>query len=268
MMGPDYQRPPIESPANFRDQTPTQDTQSIADLPRWNLFQDPVLVRLVGEAVQNNRDLRGAVARWRRPAPWLGSRRRRSIPALTANAGASYGRGQRSSSPPTTPPPVRCSRSDAQMSCGRIEHSGGGSPPGHGEAAVAEYLASEQGRRAATVSLVAEVATAYVELRQLDAQLAISRRTVKNYQRTLQLCEDQPPRRRGNRLPVTTGRAQVNEAEATAQDAERLIVRTGEPHLLLLGRPPDPVGRGPETCSAPAPAPSLPGSLDVARAPA
>ena len=111
---------------------------------------------------------------------------------------------------------------------------------------MAEYLASEEGRRAATVSLVADVAAAYVELRQLDAQLEISRRTVKNYQRTLQLYEDQLHGGAGNRLPVTTGRAQVNEAEATAEDVDRLIVRQENLISLLLGRPPGPVGRGPE----------------------
>jgi outer membrane protein, multidrug efflux system len=242
MMGPDYQRPPIEPPANFRDQAPTQDTRSIADLPWWNLFQDPVLVQLIGEAVQNNRDLRGAVARVAQARALARVQKAQIYPALSANAGASYGRGNLTL-PTENPTTSALFEVDAQMSWeidiwGRIRRGS--------EAAVAEYLASEQGRRAATVSLVADVAAAYVELRQLDAQLEISRRTVKNYQRTLQLYEDQLHGGAGNKLPVTTGRAQVYEAEATAEDVDRLIVRQENLISLLLGRPPGPIGRGPD----------------------
>jgi len=242
LMGPDYQRPPIQSPANFRDQTPTQDTQSIADLPWWNVFQDPVLVQLVGEAVQNNRDLRGAVARVAQARALARVQKAQILPALTANAGASYGRGSLQF-PTESPTTGAVFEVDAQMSWeidvwGRIRRGT--------EAAVAEYLATEQGRRAATVSLVADVAVAYVELRQLDAQLDVSRRTVKNYQRTLQLFQDQLHGGAGSRLPVTTGQAQVNDAEAVAQNVERLIVRQENLLSLLLGRPPGPIARGPE----------------------
>jgi multidrug efflux system outer membrane protein len=111
------------------------------------------------------------------------------------------------------------------------------------EASVADFLATEEGRRAATVSLVADLATAYVQLRQLDAQLDVARRTVGNYQRTLQLYTDRLQGGAGNKLPVTTGRAQVNDAQAVALDTERLIVRQENLLSLLLGRMPGPITR-------------------------
>ena len=142
--------------------------------------------------------------------------------------------------PPRTPSRRALFSVDAQVSWevdvwGRIRRGT--------EAAVAEYLASEQGRRAATVSLVADVASAYVQLRQLDAQLDVAQRTVKNYQRTLQLYTDRLSGGTGNKLQVSTGKAQVNDAQAVALDTERLIVRQENLLSLLLGRVPGPIPR-------------------------
>src|SRR5215472_4251246 len=241
-MGPDYQRPVVPTPATYRDAPPTQDTTTIADLPWWQVFKDPELVSLIGEAALNNRDLRVAIARVEQARALARVQKAQILPAIGANAAAGYGRGNLSL-PTENPQNAAYFALDAQMSWeidvwGRIRRGT--------EAAVAEYLATEQGRRAATVSLVADVAVAYVELRQLDAQLDVSRRTVKNYQRTLQLFQDQLHGGAGSRLPVTTGQAQVNDAEAVAQNVERLIVRQENLLSLLLGRPPGPIARGPE----------------------
>ena len=239
LMGPDYQRPVVPTPANYRDQAPTQDTSTFADLPWWQVFQDPELAGLIGEAVQNNRDLRAAVARVEQARALARIQKAQILPAVTANAGASYGRG--SLTLPTEDPKTGAAfEVDAQLSWeidvwGRIRRGT--------EAAVAQYLATEQGRRAATVTLVAEVASAYVQLRQLDAQLDVARRTVQNYQRTLQLYTDRLSGGAGSKLPVTTGRAQVNDAEAVARDTQRLIVRQENLLSLLLGRPPGPIAR-------------------------
>ncbi len=63
LMGPDYQRPVVPTPAEYRDAPPGQDATTIAELPWWSVFKDPELLNLIGEAVQNNRDLRVAIAR-------------------------------------------------------------------------------------------------------------------------------------------------------------------------------------------------------------
>ena len=60
-IGPNYERPELPAPPAFRDQA--EATESIADLPWWEVFRDEVLVALVGEALENNRDLAVAVAR-------------------------------------------------------------------------------------------------------------------------------------------------------------------------------------------------------------
>jgi multidrug efflux system outer membrane protein len=259
-MGPDYQRPVVPTPAAYRDQAPTQDTATIADLPWWTVFQDPELQALLGEAVENNRDLRAAVARVEQARALARIQKAQILPAVDVNAAASYGRRGGLVTPTEDPKLGSAFEIDAGLSWeidiwGRIRRGT--------EAAVAEFLASEEGRRAATVSLVADVAAAYVQLRQLDAQLDVAKRTVTNYERTLQLYVDRLQGGAGNKLPVTTGRAQLREAQAVALDTERLIVRQENLLSLLLGRVPGPIPRSktpPALRTGPVPA-GLPSTL-------
>ncbi len=239
LVGPDYRRPVLPTPALYRDQPPTADNATIADLPWWAVFQDPDLVQLIREAIQNNRDLRATVARVEQARALARISKAQLLPAVAANAGASYGRGS------LILPSEVSGRSavfevDAQLSWeidvwGRLRRGS--------EAAVADFLSTEEGRRAATLSLVADVAAAYVQLRQLDVQLDVARRTIQNYQRTLQLYQDRLHGGAGNKLPVTIGQAQLNDAQAVLRDTERLIVRQENLLSLLLGRPSGPITR-------------------------
>lgn len=239
LLGPSYERPVVPTPASYRSQTPTQDAATIADLPWWTVFKDPELVSFIGEAVENNRDLRAAVARMEQARALARVQKAQILPALGADAAAGYGRGS-ILAPSESPASGARFALDATFSWeidvwGRIRRGT--------EAAVAQYLATEEGVRAATVSLVADVALAYIQLRQLDAQLDVAQRTVVNYQRTLQLYEDRLQGGAGNKLPVSTGRAQVNGAEAVRRDIERLLTRQENLLSVLLGRPPGPITR-------------------------
>jgi multidrug efflux system outer membrane protein len=239
LVGPNYERPLVVTPPNYRDQAPTRDPASIADLPWWQVFKDPELVAFIGEALQNNRDLRTTMAVVEQARALARVQKAQIYPALGADGAAGYQRGN-IILPTENPTGQAVYTLDATFSWeldiwGRIRRGT--------EAAVAQYLATEEGYRAATVSLVADVALAYIQLRQLDAQLDVARRTVVNYQRTLQLYEDRLAGGAGNRLTVTTGRALVYGAEATRRDFQRLIVRQENLLSLLLGRPPGPITR-------------------------
>ena len=185
LVGPNYERPLVVTPPNYRDQAPTRDPASIADLPWWQVFQDPELVAFIGRgAPEQPRPPRDDGAWWSRPGRWPGCRRRRFYPALGAGAVGCVRAGLHPGRPTEAPNSGATFVLDATFSWeldvwGRIRRGT--------EAAVAQYLATEEGYRAATVSLVADVALAYVQLRQLDAQLDVAQRTVVNYQRTLQL---------------------------------------------------------------------------------
>ena len=73
-VGPDYKRPAVQAPENFRF-TDNQTTNSLGDLPWWQVFKDPVLQGLIATAVTNNYNLQaGRRPQWNRPATrplWL-----------------------------------------------------------------------------------------------------------------------------------------------------------------------------------------------------
>ena len=60
-VGPDYEQPDVSEFEQFREPTPAG--ESIANLNWWELFEDPVLRDLIGEAIDGNRDIRVALAR-------------------------------------------------------------------------------------------------------------------------------------------------------------------------------------------------------------
>src|SRR5262245_36279004 len=92
-MGPDYQRPVVPTRAQYGEAPPTQDAATIAHLPWWNVFKDQELLSLIGEAVQNNRDLRTAIARVEQARALARVQKAQILPAIGANAAAGYGRG-------------------------------------------------------------------------------------------------------------------------------------------------------------------------------
>jgi outer membrane protein, multidrug efflux system len=132
------------------------------------------------------------------------------------------------------------------------------------EAAKAQYLASEEGQRAVRLALASEVASAYFDLRELDAELDIAKRTVAAFQDTFDLFDKRL--KGGTASGVETSRAEALLANAAAQipQLERQIIATENEINLLLGHQPGPVRRGQTLAEQPFPAsvpPGLPASI-------
>src|SRR5262244_1263722 len=89
MVGPDYSRPPVIVPDNYRFTVEPATAESIADLPWFDVFRDPVLQQLVQKALQNNYDLRIAAARVDEARAQIGVARSFLFPQLNFNAGGS-----------------------------------------------------------------------------------------------------------------------------------------------------------------------------------
>jgi outer membrane protein, multidrug efflux system len=267
-VGPDYQRPQVKMTDAYRDQVKPQDARSFADLPWWAVFDDEVLKNLIIEALQNNYDMRIAAARVEQARAQAGISAAQAYPAVGAGLGANYSRGSflPGQSTPTfgtlTPQPRSAQFNVSVGFTWEIDFWGKfrrGT-----EAAVAQFLASEDGRRGVIVSLIAQVAGSYVLLRQLDAQLEIAKATTKNYEKTLELYTARLEGGTGSRLEVATGQAQVNDAAATALDLQRQITDQENQISYLLGRPPGPIPRGKtltEFSYPPEIPPGLPSSL-------
>ncbi len=111
------------------------------------------------------------------------------------------------------------------------------------EAARANFMASQDGRRAVTISVVSAVAAAYFELLELDDQLAIAQRTRVSYERTLKLFTDQHAAGLASKLEVSRAELALRSVTATIPEIERQIALKENEINTLLGRNPGPVER-------------------------
>jgi hypothetical protein len=176
MVGPDYVRPPIDTPTAWR--LSDQDARDLANTAWWEQFGDPVLNELVSAALLANKDLLIASARIEEFAGQYGFVRS----ALFPQVGAGYEVSRQKGVAPGASTSSTYNNYQAVLNAsweidiwGRIRRQT--------EAARAQLLASEDGRRAVILSLVGSVAGAYVNLRDLDRQLEIARATAKKSRR-------------------------------------------------------------------------------------
>jgi len=240
-VGPNYKRPPVEAPELFRGQTapPPEASASLGDERWWQVFQDGALQQLIRTALANNDDARLAAARILEAQAQLGITRADQFPSASAGVDAL---GQRPAAALGFP----------SRNIGAIEVQGSaswqldfwGRYRRATEAARAQLVATEWGRRAVMTTLVSQVSSAYFGLRALDLELDISRRTLTSRQQSLQLTQ---ARERGG----VTSLVDVRQAEqlvysATGEIAtlEREIEQQENFISNLLGGNPGPIARG------------------------
>ena len=111
------------------------------------------------------------------------------------------------------------------------------------EAARANFMASQEGRRTVMISLVSGVARAYFELLELDDQLAIARRTRNSYERTFKLFDDQHAAGLASNLELSRAKLALRTVSANIPEIERQIALKENEINTLLGRNPGPVPR-------------------------
>jgi outer membrane protein, multidrug efflux system len=232
-LGPKYKRPAFQPPANFYTEEQSKQL-SIADMAWWDLFKDPVLQSLVKEALQNNYDLQLAVAQVEQQRALLGVTRSQYYPQVGYDTNIS---GQQS---PTIPNHTYYSYSFTSFweidLFGRIRKMT--------EAQRAVYFASEEARRDVRLLIMSQVAQGYFQLRALDAQLEISRRTVKSFQDTLDIFQHRLEGGYASGLETSRAQAALSNVAATIPDLQSQIVAQENALDLLLGRNPGPIARG------------------------
>ena len=244
-VGPNYRRPEVIVPADWRNAPEQRD--SLGDLGWWGIFQDPALHELLSTAVVANRDVQVAVARVLESRAQLGVARAAQFPQVNAGASYQYTRpnsengpflnGSRGRSPFTG--------DDFETSVdlafeldlwGRLRRAT--------EAARAELLAREENRRAVLITLVSDVARTYFDLLELDQELEIARRTLQTREESLQLQRRRFQQGLSTQLDVDRADAEAAVAAATVPDLERRIAQNENALSVLLGRNPGPIARG------------------------
>lgn len=115
------------------------------------------------------------------------------------------------------------------------------------EAARADYLASEEGQRALMLSLLRQVADSYLQLLQLDEQLAIVQKSVESYSESLRLFDEQLEGQVGDRLQVASAKAALASSQAQIPAIQVQIANLENAVSVLAGRAPRHIRRSGST---------------------
>jgi multidrug efflux system outer membrane protein len=265
-LGPDYQRPALPVPTQHRDAEPPapgREAASLADIQWFALFQDERLQALVRTALENNYDVRIAVARVLEAAAQLGVTRSFLLPTVDGTAAVSR---ERVSQELSVPLPAGVSPEGNTFSLGLAltwEVDIWGRIRRQTESARADLFAAEWAQRAVLVTVISQVASAYFTLRELDDELAIAQRTLASRQKSLNLTQLRLERGVSTRLDVTQAQTLLYTAAVTIPQVERQIVQTENAIRLLLAQPPGDILRGRTLTEQPIP-PEIPAGLPAA----
>ncbi|MGE0356125.1 MAG: efflux transporter outer membrane subunit [Burkholderiales bacterium] len=232
-IGPDYQRPGMELPASLV----AEGAAVPAAQDWWTLFRDPVLDRLVAEALAANRDLAAAAARIeqaRAQATIAGADR---FPAAGVEVQRSRDRSSQLGAFPLPPNAIETNtnRAVARFSW---ELDFWGKYRRANEAAQADLLAAQAGRDAVRASLVADVARAHFALQALDESLEIADRTRDGRRIALGLLRLRHEAGVLSELELRQYEAEVRAAEALVPALRRDRTRQEGALAVLLGRSP------------------------------
>jgi multidrug efflux system outer membrane protein len=258
LVGPKYQRPAVDVPQEYRAPAPQQAAQasSLGNEQWWQVYQDPVLTQLIHTAIAQNYDVRIAAARVLEAQAQVGITRANQLPSASVGADVF---SEQNAKVTRLFPPYQVNGGELSLSViwnldfwGKYRRQT--------EAARAQLLATEWGQRAVISSLVANVATAYFQLRALDSELEISQRTLGSRQQSLQLTHTLESHGGASGLDVSQAEQLVYTASETIPDLERQIEQQENLLSILLGENPQSVPRGRALTEEPAPA-SVPAGL-------
>jgi multidrug efflux system outer membrane protein len=260
-VGPNYKRPTIAVPQDFRGASGESTGASLADRKWAELFGDETLNKLIATALEGNFDLRAAAERVQQSRAQLGITRANQYPFLDVQAQFNGTRNSSLGSFRFVPEGTNLSASYTQVGAvlsweldvwGRLRRLT--------EAARAQYFATEEGRRAVIVSLIADVTTAYFQLLELEMERDISGKTRDTALDSLRLVELRRERGAASGLDVRQAEQLQFTAGAQMEAVERGIGQTEDLLSLLLGQAPSSQPRGVRLDEVPVP-PDIPAGL-------
>jgi multidrug efflux system outer membrane protein len=244
--GPVYQRPVVQAPPTFRGQA-AADSISLADQAWWNIYSDPLLEALIKEALKNNYNLRTAIARTQEAHAYAGVVRSAYYPSLDYHFGVQRDLGTYRFIPALNLPAAGASTQNLYVGglttaweidlWGRVRNATA--------AANATYLGTEEVRRGIMLSLVSDVAAAYLELVELDRRLYLAHQSRDAFQATYKLFSERFGAGIASKLQVTRAESALAAAEGTIVDIERQIAEREDQICVLVGRNPGPIQRSP-----------------------
>jgi multidrug efflux system outer membrane protein len=245
MVGPDYQRPSVDTPQNFRFED--KGAKDLINTFWWEQFNDPVLNDLIRIALEENKDVKIAAARVDQFLGQYGTTRAELFPQV--GIGASVGRQRASQS--TGPIPLEQSPGvnpnydiyEGYLSAsweidlwGKLRRAT--------EAARSNLLSTEEARQSVIMTLVTAVANSYVNLRDLDKQLVLTKDTAQGYKESYDLFSLRYKYGFVSEIEVKQAAAQYEQAMANIPVLQKAISQQENALSVLLGRNPGRIPRG------------------------
>ena len=239
-VGPNYKRPPVNSPATFRGENQAANI-SFADFGWWQVYQDTNLQALIREAFTNNYDLRISVTRVEQARAAAMQARSHFVPNIDYNGVVSQGRNDLFGE--TFPNNGATGGSAAATLNAFWEVDLWGRVRRLNESARAQFLASEDARRGVRLTLLSDVATAYFQLMDLDVELEIASRTTNSFAESLRIFSQRMEGGTASALETSRAEAALADASAAMPAILEQIAITENQLAILLGRNPGPIAR-------------------------
>ena len=245
LVGPDYQRPQIDTPQTWRVED--KNVQAITNTAWWEQYNDPVLNELVQSALQDNKDVKIAAARIEQFLGLYTTTRAALFPQVGASTSASRQRVSEIAGPaplknePNTFPTFN--NFELFLSAtweidlwGKLRRAT--------EAARANMLSTDEARKSVILTLVTSVTNSYINLRDLDKQLEVTRETAKSYGDIYDIFKLRFDYGYVSAMELSSAKAQYDEAMANIPFFEKAIAQQENGLSVLLGRNPESIPRG------------------------
>jgi outer membrane protein, multidrug efflux system len=233
-VGPNYKKPETPVAATFAAAEPAVYTSEQAQVQFWKQFSDDTLDKLVDDALNANHDLRIAVGHLAEAR----AARHQSLYDLGPTVTAGGGHTTQKVPEVQSGLPFTASFYDVGFDAtweldlfGRVRREV--------EASGAQLQGAEAGLRDAQVSVIAEVARTYFELRGQQEQLAVAKRNVENETASFQLTDARLKAGRGTELDTSRAKAQLSTTLSTIDPLEAAVSRSIHRLSVLTGRDPN-----------------------------
>lgn len=235
-VGPDYQRPQSVAPAKWSTSLSGNLSSAATDAIRfenwWTVFNDPVLSDLIGQARAGNPDMHQAQARVREARAQRGIARAGLFPSMEANASASRSKSSEEAGSGMT------GNSYAAGFDASWELDVFGGKRRALESSTATWQAAEESLRDVQVSLLAEVALNYVDLRSYQDLLAITESNVTTRSETHDLARWRHEAGLTTQLDVDQAKLSLEQARAQLPTLRTNLEQVKNRIAVLLGQPP------------------------------
>lgn len=238
-VGPDYVRPTMDTPGQFAHAAATDIASAgVSEADFWQRFDDPLLSRLVDEALAANHDLRIGLARWDQARALLRQSRMDQLPTVTAGGVAASDRASASQLPGSDRDARDADRFDAGIDAfweldffGRVRRQV--------QAQSAQSDAAGEDLRTMQVAIVSELATSYLRLRGLQERLRVANGNGDNQLESLRVVDARLDAGQGTEFDTSRARAQLASTLARIPALESAIAIDMHRIAVLTGRSPD-----------------------------